>query len=152
MTLQDFLILSYFSETVPRKFDDRCLTTEMIEAGIGINDGAKYPYYEIIHRLKNEGLLIAPKKSSAEPKGISRATSTDFLVLSNEAALLIQREQVAKKRKEYISEIEFNKLKIEHDLLYNQLTDYKRTKRQAFWALIMSVISTLAAIATLIFS
>ena len=73
MTSQELLILSFFDRTIPKKFDDNTLTTEMMEAGIGSNEAAQYPYYELVHQLKNKGLLILFKDPSKVQKGLSRA-------------------------------------------------------------------------------
>ena len=54
------------------------------------------------------------------------------------------------KHQEFVAELEFNKLKAEHDLQTLKLADYYKTKRQSLWALIISIISALTAIAALI--
>lgn len=45
----------------------------MIEVGIGSNEGVNFPYYNLIHQLRNKGLLVPYKDTSKITKGISRA-------------------------------------------------------------------------------
>jgi hypothetical protein len=149
MTSQELLILSFFDRTIPKKLDDNTLTTEMMEAGIGSNEAAQYPYYELVHQLKNKGLLILFKDPSKVQKGLSRAFGQELLLLSDKAVQISQRQEAKTIHEAFVTELEFNKLKTEHDLLTNQLADYTKTKRQAFWAFIISIISVLAAIFSL---
>lgn len=150
MTAQEFLILSFFDKSIPRNLDDRNLTPEMIEAGIGSNEAAKYPYYEIVHQLINQGLLVPYKDPSNVQKGIVPAVEPRLLILSDKAVQILQRQEQRKNHEAFVTELEFNKLKTEHALLAKQLADYTKTKRQAFWAIIISIISTLTAIFSLI--
>lgn len=150
MTAQELLILSFFDKNIPRKFDDTSLTTGMIEAGIGLNDAANYQYYNLVHQLRNKDLLVLYKDPSKITKGLSRAVGPELLVLSDKALQILQRQEQKRNYDAFVTELEFNKLKTEYDLLANQLSDYNKTKSQAFWAIIISIISTIAAILSLI--
>lgn len=149
MTTQELLILSFFDKNIPRKLDNENLTTEMLEAGIGSNEAANYQYYNLVHQLRNKGLLVSYKDPSKVQKGLSRAVGPDLLVLADKAIQITQRQEAKTIHEAFVTELEFNKLKTEHNLLTNQLADYTKTKRQAFWAIIISIISVLAAIFSL---
>ncbi|MEO6723008.1 MAG: hypothetical protein ABIN67_21760 [Ferruginibacter sp.] len=150
MTAQELLILSFFDKDIPRKLDDKTLTTEMLEAGIGSNEAANYQYYNLVHQLRNKDLLVWYKDLSKIQKGITRAVGPELLVLSDKALQILQREEAKRNHEVFVTELEFNKLKTEHALLAKQLADYNKTKRQAFWAIIISIVSALAAIFSLI--
>jgi len=150
MTLQEHLILSFFDKTIPKQLADNTLTTEMIEAGIGSNEDAEYPYYDLVHQLRNKGLLVLYKDPLKVQKGLSRAVGQELLILSNKAVKISQRQEAKTIHEAFVTELEFKKLKSEHELLTNQLADYNKTKRQAFWAIIISIISALTAIVSLI--
>ncbi len=150
MTLQELLILSFFEKNIPKKMDDNDLTTKMIEAGIGSNDSANYVYYELVHQLINKGLLILYKDPSKTKRGIVRAIEPELFILSDKALQILQQQEEKRIHEAFVSELEFNKLKIEHNLLANQLADYTKTRKQAFWAIIISIVSALVAIFSLI--
>jgi hypothetical protein len=103
-----------------------------------------------VHKLKNEGLLVLYKDPSKPRNGITRAITPDLLVLSDTAVQILQRQEAKRVHEAFVTELEFSKLKTEHDLLAKQLTDYNKTKRRAFWAIIISIVSVVAALASLI--
>jgi hypothetical protein len=150
MTAQELLILSFFDKTVGKELDNNNLTTEMIEAGIGSNDGADVQYYNLVSQLRSKGLLVSYKDPSKITKGISRAVGQELLVLSDQALKILQRQEVKQNREALVTELEFSKLKTEYDLLANQLADYKKTKKQKFWAIAIAIITSIVAILSLI--
>ncbi len=150
MNTQELLILSFFDSTNPKELNSRNLTTEMIEAGIGWNVGSSFQYQSLIHQLINKGLLESYKNPSSITKGTSEAFGKELLVLSDKAVQILQREESKRNHEAFITELQFNKLKTEHDLLSNQLADYNKTKRLAMWAIIISVVSVLVAILSLL--
>ncbi|MDQ2753548.1 MAG: hypothetical protein M3R72_11060 [Bacteroidota bacterium] len=149
MTAQELLILSFFDKTIPKKLDNKTLTTEMIEVGIGCDEAANFPYYKLVLQLRKGDLLILYKDPSKTQKGIVRAIGPELLVLSDKAVQILQRNEEKRIHEAFVTEPEFNKLKTEHDLLARQLADYTKTKRQAFWAILISIISVLVAIFSL---
>lgn len=150
MTEQELLILSFFDKTIPRQLNEKLLTTEMIGAGIGSNDAANFQHYKLVHQLKNQDLLILYEDPLKTTTGLSRPIGPELLVLSDKALQLLQREEIKINREAYVTELQFNKLKQENDLLEKRLADYTKTKRQAFWATVIAFISTIVAILSLI--
>lgn len=150
MTAQELLILSFFDKNIPRQLNEKSLTTEMIEAGIGSNDAANFQYYKLVHQLKNKDLLVLYKDSSKITTGLSQVTRPELLLLSDKAQQILQRQEVKRNHEAFVTELQFNKLQKEHDLLAKQLADYTKTKKQAFWAIVLAIISTIVAILSLI--
>jgi hypothetical protein len=150
MTSQEILILSFFNKDIPKEMKDSDLTTEMIEAGIGSNESTIYAYYELVHQLKNKDLLVLYKDPSKAQQGITRAVGPELLVLSDKAVQILQRQEAKRIHEAFVTELQFNKLKSEYDLLASQLADYNKTKKRTFLALLISIISALAAIASLL--
>jgi hypothetical protein len=154
MTDQELLILSFFDKEIPRQMTSKDLTSEMIDAGIGLDASSAFPYQIIVHELKNVGLLNRYKDPSKPQKGASRAVGPELFVLSIKAAEILHRDKQKKEHEAYVTELEFKKLRHEYDLLANQLLDYDETKRfakKAYWVSIWSVVAAIvSAIAAVI--
>jgi hypothetical protein len=148
ITRQQLLILSFFDEKIPREINDKDLTTDMVEEGIGSNSSARYQYFEIVHELINNGLLLPFREPSKVQNGIKRAVGKDLLVLSEKAVQILQRDEQKSIHKAFVTEFEFNKLLTEHNLLARQLADYKINRVIAWLALIISAIALFASLLT----
>lgn len=159
MTQQQLLILSFFDTEIGRIFTNNDLTSEMNEAGIGINEASKFPYYEIINFLIYNKSIVLYKDPSMASIGITKAKGPQLYILSDSASQILNRNKQKKEIQAYVPELEFNKLKTEYNLLSNQLSDYDETKRISkksycisIGSLIVAIISTLVAVAAIIFS
>lgn len=150
MTAQELLILSFFDRDIPRQMNDSDLTAKMIAAKIGSNASADFMYPDLVHQLKSKGLLVFYKDPTKVQKGIVRAAGPELLVLSDKAVEILNSDKHRKVHEANVSELELENLKKQNALLAQQLADYGRTKKQAFWAIIISVVSAIAAIISLI--
>lgn len=150
MTEQHILVLSFFDKVIPKEMSDNDLSSEMLRAGIGSDEGSRFPYYEIVHQLKTNGFLEQYRDLTKPKTGISRASGPELLILSNKALQILTEETINKKHQEYITELQFNKLSAEHDILNSQLADYNKTKQRGIWTFIIAIISILIAILALI--
>ncbi len=149
MNTQELLILSFFHRTIPKQLTNDKLTVEMIEAGIGTNSASQYDLNGLINKLISKNLLNLYKDPLLQQKGLVSPRVPQLYILTDKATTIAQRQDAKKSHEEFVTELEFNKLKAEHNLLVSQLADYDKTKYQANIAIIISVISVLVAIIAL---
>lgn len=57
MTQQEFVMLFYFDDLEPKKFEKANFTAEMYSLDIGYNATSEYDYFTLIHVLTNKGLM-----------------------------------------------------------------------------------------------
>lgn len=105
MTEQELLILSFFDKDIPRQMNDSDLTPEMIEKKIGSNASADFMYPDLVHQLKNKGLLVLNKDPTKIQKGIVRAVGPELLVLSDKAVQILQRQEAKRIHEAFVTEL-----------------------------------------------
>ena len=150
MTKQELLILSYFEKENAKEFVDKDITPEMIELGIGSDDGSVYPFYNIIISLRNKNLIENPKNKDSQ-LGIIKATGNQNLyVLTNNGIAILNSHKEKEDKNIYKSEIEFQKLVKEYELIKRQLKDYNITQKHAKIAIAISIVSALVSLVSAI--
>lgn len=148
MTEAEKLILQHFHITEGREFSDKDVTVAMMRIGIVKHESPLF-FHNILHKLKVNGYL-EPWRDPTK-KGMYRASGKDLYILTEDGAQILGIEEHEEKQQCYVSELEFEKLKLEHQNLSNQVSDFSRTKRISNWSIVIAILSLLVAIAAIMF-